>query len=225
MQGGKVGSRPFTPVVTDAEKAKFDRSALSFLTTIPEMGNRPAGQSIDYDAFADSWNADVDLEEKHVGEGLVVLQTHNLVNRKLAHALKHCMNTSKKAINAKRTMEPYSEQVQMLRKDLRVEAPPAQSTPSSGPRPRTCVLQSGQEVTFPSVAEANNRPRPIPVLLSGSAGGTESGGGAESRPDRMDSTAGRRNGDGSRGPEEAASSAVGASQAGVGAMRGDHVGG
>jgi hypothetical protein len=220
MQGGNAGSRPFTSVFNDAEMAKFDRNALSFLTTMPASGNRTPRQYIDYDAFSSSWNADVELEEQQARKGLVVLQTHNLVNRKHPHALKHHMNTSKKTINAKRTMEPFKDQVQHLRKNQRVDAPP-QWTPGSDRRPRTGVLQGGEEITFPLVAEANRRPRPIPVLVSSASPGTGGGDGTESAC-RMDTMTGSGSGDGPRGPEGAVSGV--ALQAGLGRTGRDNIG-
>ena len=64
MQGGMEGTRPYTAVLTKAEMKKFDRSVLGFLVNIPASRNRQPGQCIDYDAFAESWNADVKLEEE-----------------------------------------------------------------------------------------------------------------------------------------------------------------
>lgn len=101
MQGAKEGLRPCTGVLTAAEKAKFSRSVLSFLITIPASGNRPPGQCIDYDAFAESWNADVALEEKQARKGLVIVDDHNVVNRKNLSDLEHHMNVSKQVTNSK----------------------------------------------------------------------------------------------------------------------------
>ena len=191
---------------------------------MPASGNRTPGQFIDYDAFASSWNADVELEEQQARKGLVVLQTHNLVNRKHPHALKHHMNTSKRMINAKRTMEPFKDQVQHLRKNQRVDAPPEWS-PGSDRRLRTGVLQGGEEITFPLAAELNRRPRPIPVLVSSASPGTGGGDGTESAFGRVGRTTSGESGDGPRGPEGAVSSAGVALQASGSGTERDPIGG
>ena len=82
MQGGKEGTRPYTAVLTKAEMKNFDRSVLGFFVNIPASRNRQPGQYVDYDAFVESWNADVKLEEEQAKKGLVLVHGHNLVNRK-----------------------------------------------------------------------------------------------------------------------------------------------
>lgn len=161
MQGGKEGTRPYTAVLTKAEMKKFDRSVLGFLVNIPASRNRQPGQCIDYDAFAESWNADVKLEEEQANKGLVLVHGHNLVNRKRPVDLRFHMNVSKKATNSKRTMNPYKAELSALNKSLRVSL---LSETSAGGAP-IGALPSGDRVVFPIPADATTaRPRPRPVV-------------------------------------------------------------
>lgn len=163
MQGAPKGRRPVTAVLTEAERQKFDRSVFGFLVATPASGNRPAGQSIDYDAMAKSWNADVELEEKQVRKGLVVVSGHNLVNRKNPGDLRHHLADSKKASNAKRTMAPHKDQLAALRKAQRVTLLPFTSAAGAS----IGELPSGDRLIFPVAADAASaRPRPRPVMAS-----------------------------------------------------------
>lgn len=163
MQGVPEGRRPVTAVLTEAERQKFDRSVFGFLVATPASGNRPAGQSIDYDAMAKSWNADVELEEMQVRKGHVVVSGHNLVNRKNPGDLRHHLADSKNAINAKRTMAPHKAQLAALRKAQRVTLLPFTSAAGAS----ICELPSGDQLIFPVAADAASaRPRPRPVMAS-----------------------------------------------------------
>lgn len=166
MQGAKKGQRPVTAVLTEAEKLKFDRSVLGFLTTSPASGNRNQHQFIDYDAMAESWNDDVALEEEQVRKGLVVECGHNIVNRKTPSGLKFHMNESKRALNAKRTLAPHKEQLQALNKSQRVSLMPFKSAAGAS----VGLMPTGDHLVFPIAAPAASaRPRPKPAVVEGAS--------------------------------------------------------
>lgn len=180
MQGGKPGTRPFTPVTTKAEMDKFDRSVLSYLRTT-QVGGRPPTQSIDFDAFERGWNSDVDEEERLVRAGLLEVDQTNLVSRKNAADLQHFMVQSRKTVNMKRTMEPVLEATAMLRKSQRVHVgQPGDFSPGTDQGPSVGVLQDGSKLVFPSgvgAAGIRPRPRPLPAPFSVPSGDNGGGGG------------------------------------------------
>lgn len=163
MQGGKQGDRPYTAVLTEAERAKFDRSVLAYLFTTPSSGNRPLGQYTDSGMFASNSNDDVKLDEEQARKGRGVVKGHNLVNRKHLADLQAHMTVSKKATNSKRIMQPYKGHVASLRKNHRVRVLPAVS--SSGAA--LGVLPDGEQLALPIATDAGSarsRPQPVPGL-------------------------------------------------------------
>lgn len=183
MQGGKSGNRPYTAVLTKAERDKFDRTALSFLTTRSDpSANRPLIQAIDFDAFAKSWNEDVTEEERNEQAGRLETDGANLVNRKTASDLQHYMSESKRGVNMKRTMEPHRHAMAQLRKNQRVDV--LQSglvAQGSGGGLSVGVFQSGARIVFPSSADASSvLPRPLPVWTPMPRAEGEEGGGGSS---------------------------------------------
>ncbi|CAM9783135.1 unnamed protein product, partial [Laminaria digitata] len=172
MQGGELGTRPFTAVLTQAEKHKFNRSVLSFLVTSPRSSNRPPTQDFDWDAFAQKWNENVTEEERQERDGLLETDEHNLVNRKHPNQLKLHMNTSKRAVNSERTMQPHKGALAQLQKSHRVEVQPNTSSQGFGQGACIGVLQGGETISFPafpSAADASRvQPRP-PLAFSSSS--------------------------------------------------------
>lgn len=171
----KKGNVLFTAVSTEAEKKKFDRSVLGYLTTAPASGNRGPHQFIDYDAMSVSWNKDVALEERQVEKGLVVASGHNIVNRKTPSDLKTYMNVAKRATNTKRSLEPHRERLQILAKSQRVSVMPF----TSGTGASLGLLPSGDRLVFPVAAQAASAlPRPKPVMVEGAVESVGQGAGA-----------------------------------------------
>lgn len=162
-----------------AEKHKFDRSVLSYLVSIPTSENRPPTQDFDWDAFANKWNEDVDEEERNERAGLLETNEHNLVNRKKPNQLKLYMNTSKRLVNSKRTMQPHKEAMAQLQKSRRVEVQPDTSSQDLGQGACIGVLQGGEIISFPAFPSAADTSlvQPRPPLTFASSSTTSAGGG------------------------------------------------
>ena len=109
MQGGEVGTRPVTAVLTRAERDKFNREPLKFPFTPArrqQLGTQ-IPQIVDFDQFCVRWNEDVAVSEHHIRYGRLERDPgpENIINRKTAASLKSYLTNWRKCTNAKATME------------------------------------------------------------------------------------------------------------------------
>ena len=170
MQGGEVGTRPVTAVLTRAERDKFSREALRFLFTPArrqQLGTQ-IPQAVDLDQFCVRWNEDVAVSEHHIRYGWLERDPdpENIINRKTPASLKSFWTDSRKRTNAKATMENVRDQLSDLRRSrtVAVTAPDAPAASASGEsRGAIGVMGNGLRVSFPPLPTQDcPRPRPQP---------------------------------------------------------------
>eukprot|EP00904_Undaria_pinnatifida_P013342 jgi/Undpi1/9138/HiC_scaffold_26.g11596.m1 len=179
MQGGSYGERPTTPVDNPVEAAKFKRDLLRFA-----FDSAGGATRIDWDAFAASWNSDVEQIEDNLRKQVLVDNTEeeegedhgalanvsprtpgrqysNSINRKTAQYLSHFWVQSKKSTNARLTMEPHQQRMSQLQQEQRVvcrEGRPGTLADCAV----TGFTHEGRAVGFPFVGPTSDVARPTP---------------------------------------------------------------